>query len=163
VLRALAACRTPALGGQVFFCPACQREHFVAHSCRNRHCPQCQGAQAIDWLAQQETALLPTPYFHLVFTLSHALNPLIRQNRRALFNLPWPRPARRCWSLTATAQAQIGISAVLHTWARLLDHYTHCIVSGGGLALQGSGRHSGLLPLPDKGPEPDVPWQVLAD
>lgn len=142
VLRALAACRTPALGGQVFFCPACQREHFVAHSCRNRHCPQCQGAQAIDWLEQQETALLPIPYFHLVFTLSHALNPLIRQNRRALFNLLLAATSQTLLEFgRQRLKAQIGISAVLHTWSQtLLDHYhVHCIVSGGGLALQGSG------------------------
>ena len=61
-LRALAACRTAALGGQVYYCPGCQREHVVAHSCRNRHCPHCQGAQAVDWLAQQAAALLPVPY-----------------------------------------------------------------------------------------------------
>ena len=142
VLRALAACRTPALGGQVFFCPACQREHFVPHSCRNRHCPQCQGAQAIAWLEQQETALLPIPYFHLVFTLSHALNPLIRQNRRALFNLLLAATSQTLLEFgRQRLKAQIGISAVLHTWSQtLLDHYhVHCIVSGGGLALQGSG------------------------
>jgi hypothetical protein len=140
VLRALAACRTPALGGQLFYCPACQREHFVAHSCRNRHCPQCQGAQALDWLAQQETALLPIPYFHLVFTLPHALNRLIRQNRRALFNLLFAAASQTLLEFgRQRLKAQIGISAVLHTWSQtLLDHYhLHCIVSGGGLALDG--------------------------
>lgn len=65
VLRALAACRTPALGGQLFYCPPCRKEHLVAHSCRNRHCPQCQGNLAVDWLERQERALLPIPYFHL--------------------------------------------------------------------------------------------------
>src|SRR5467141_4172456 len=80
-IRALAACRTSALGGQLFRCTACQREHFVAHSCRNRHCPQCQGARAVGWLHQQEAALLPIPYFHVVFTLPHTLNGVIRQNR----------------------------------------------------------------------------------
>jgi hypothetical protein len=86
-VRALAACRTGALGGQAYYCPGCQREHVVAHSCRNRHCPQCQGAQAVDWLAEQAQALLPVPYFHLVFTLPHSLNGLIRQNRAALYKL----------------------------------------------------------------------------
>jgi hypothetical protein len=141
VLRALAACRTPALGGQLFYCPACRREHFVAHSCRNRHCPQCQGERAMDWLAQQESALLPIPYFHLVFTLPHALNPLIRQNRRALFNLLFASASQTLLEFgRQRLQAQIGITAGLHTWSQTLsDHYhLHCIVSGGGLALEGS-------------------------
>jgi len=86
-VRALAACRTSALGGQLFRCTNCQREHFVAHSCRNRHCPQCQGARAVDWLQQQEAALLPIPYFHVVFTLPHTLNGVLRQNRQAFFKL----------------------------------------------------------------------------
>jgi hypothetical protein len=140
-LRALAACRTAALGGQLFYCPACQREHFVAHSCRNRHCPQCQGERALDWLAQQEAALLPIPYFHLVFTLPHGLNPLIRQNRRELFNLLFAAASQTLLEFgRQRLKAQIGITAVLHTWSQtLLDHYhLHCIVSGGGLALEGS-------------------------
>ena len=142
VLRVLASCRTSALGGQVFYCPACQREHFVAHSCRNRHCPQCQGARALDWLEQQETARLPIPYFHLVFTLPHVLNPLIRQNRRALFNLLLAAASQTLLEFgRQRLKAQIGISAILHTWSQtLLDHYhVHGIVSGGGLALDGSG------------------------
>lgn len=141
VLRALAACRTPALGGQLYYCPACRREHFVAHSCRNRHCPQCQGNRAVDWLAQQETALLPIPYFHLVFTLPHALNPLIRQNRRELLNLLFASASQTLLEFgRQRLGAQIGITAVLHTWSQtVLDHYhLHCIVSGGGLALEAS-------------------------
>ncbi len=140
VVRALAACRTPALGGQLYYCPACRREHLVAHSCRNRHCPACQANRAIDWLTQQEAALLPIPYFHLVFTLPHALNGLIRQNRRRIFNLLFGAASQ---TLLRFAEqkigARIGITAVLHTWSQtLLDHYhLHCIVSGGGLGLDG--------------------------
>jgi hypothetical protein len=140
VLRALAACRTSALGGELFYCPACEREHFVAHSCRNRHCPQCQGNRALDWLEQQETALLPIPYFHLVFTLPHVLNGLIRQNRRALFNLLLAAASQTLLEFGRQRfKAQIGITAVLHTWSQtLLDHYhVHCIVSGGGLGREG--------------------------
>jgi len=140
VVRALAACRTPALGGQLFYCPACQREHLVAHSCRNRHCPACQGNRALDWLEQQEAALLPIPYFHLVFTLPHALNPLIRQNRRGLLNLLFGAASQTLLEFgQQRLKAQIGITAVLHTWSQtLLDHYhLHCIVSGGGVALEG--------------------------
>ena len=138
-VRALAACRTGALGGQLFHCGHCQREHFVAHSCRNRHCPQCQGGLALDWLAQQEAALLPVPYFHLVFTLPHTLNGLIRQNRRALFKLLFDAASQTLLEFgRGRFQAQIGITAVLHTWSQtLLDHYhLHCIVTGGGVALE---------------------------
>ena len=140
-VRALAACRTSALGGQLFHCTACQREHFVAHSCRNRHCPQCQGTQAADWLEQQEVALLPIPYFHLVFTLPHPLNGLIRQNRSALFKLLFAAASQTLLEFgEGRLKAQIGITAVLHTWSQtLLDHYhLHCIVTGGGVALEGT-------------------------
>ena len=136
-LRALAACRTAALGGQAYYCPGCQREHVVAHSCRNRHCPHCQGAQAVNWLAQQAAALLPVPYFHLVFTLPHSLNGLIRQNRVALFKLLFDAATQTLLEFGAERlHAQLGITAVLHTWSQTLqDHYhLHCIVTGGGVA-----------------------------
>ena len=142
VVRALAACRTPALGGHLYYCPACQREHVVAHSCRNRHCPACQAHRALDWLEQQQRVLLPIPYFHLVFTLPHELNPLIRQNRRRLLNLLFESASQTLLRFGRNQLgAQLGISAVLHTWSQnLLDHYhLHGIVTGGGLALQGSG------------------------
>jgi len=137
ILRALAACRTAALGGQAFYCPHCQREHVVAHSCRNRHCPQCQGTQAVDWLAQQAQALLPVPYFHLVFTLPHCINGLIRQNRAALFKLLFDAATQTLLEFGAERlQAQLGLTAVLHTWSQtLLDHYhLHVIATGGGVA-----------------------------
>src|SRR5262245_3344729 len=141
ILRALLVCRTPALGGHRYLCQKCGQTHFVPHSCRNRHCPLCQGAAARDWLAKQEAALLPVPYFHLVFTLPHELNPLIQQNRRALYTLLF-------WAATQTLlefgenrfKVQLGITAVLHTWSQtLLDHcHLHCIVTGGGLSVDGS-------------------------
>jgi Putative transposase/Transposase zinc-binding domain len=136
-LRALAACRTGALGGQAYFCPHCRREHVVAHSCRNRHCPHCQGAAARDWLAQQAATLLPVPYFHLVFTLPHALNGLIRQNRAALFKLLFDAASQTLLEFGAERlEAQLGITAVLHPWSQTLgDHYhLHGIVTGGGVA-----------------------------
>ena len=139
-VRALAACRTRALGGQLFRCTGCQREHFVAHSCRNRHCPQCQGTLAVEWLEKQAAALLPIPYFHLVFTLPHVLNGVVRQNRRALFKLLFDAASQTLLEFGAgRLKAQIGITAVLHTWSQtLLDHYhLHCIVTGGGVALTG--------------------------
>jgi hypothetical protein len=109
----------------------------VAHSCRNRHCPQCQGTQAVEWLERQAEVLLPIPYFHLVFTLPHTLNGLIRQNRRLLFNLLFDAASQTLLSFGAQRlKAQLGITAVLHTWSQtLLDHYhLHCIVTGGGVA-----------------------------
>lgn len=142
ILHLLAACRTPALGGHRYRCGQCGQEHWVAHTCGNRHCPQCQGAQAIDWLARQEAALLPIPYFHVVFTLPHRLNPLVRYNRRALFKLLLESAAQTLLTFGRhQLKAQLGVTAVLHTWGQtLVDHYhVHCIVTGGGLALDGSG------------------------
>lgn len=141
ILKALLACRTPALGGHRYLCQSCGQTHFVPHSCRNRHCPLCQGQAAKDWLAQQETALLPIPYFHLVFTLPHGLNPLIQQNQRVLYTLLFMAATQ---TLLRFGQnrfgVQLGITAVLHTWSQtLLDHYhLHCIVTGGGLSTDGS-------------------------
>jgi len=142
VMRALIACRTSALGGHHYRCQHCGKEHFVPHSCRNRHCPACQGANGFDWLDKQAELLLPIPYFHLVFTLPHELNPLIQQNRARFYDLLFA-------SVSATLlefgrnhlHAQIGITAVLHTWSQtLLDHYhLHCIVTGGGLRLKAPG------------------------
>jgi hypothetical protein len=140
VLRALLACRTPALGGHRYECQQCGRTHFVPHSYRNRHCPLCQGQAARHWLEQQETALLPVPYFHLVFTLPHALNPLIRQNQRALYGLLFAAASQTLLEFGQNRfGAQVGVTAVLHTWSQtLLDHYhLHCIVPGGGLSEDG--------------------------
>ena len=140
VLRALAACHTPALGGHQYQCAHCGREHFVPHSCGNRHCPSCQRLKGAQWLAEQTRHLLPIPYFHVVFTLPHELNPLIQYNQARLYTLLFA-------SATATLlefgrnnlQATLGITAVLHTWSQnLLDHYhLHCVVTGGGLSLDG--------------------------
>ena len=141
VLNAILNCRTAVLGGQRYHCAHCGRDHWVYHSCRNRHCPTCQGANARDWLEKQEQALLPIPYFHLVFTLPHLLNPLIGQNQRALYNLLFASASATLLEFGRNnLGAQLGITAVLHTWSQtLLDHYhLHCIVSGGGLALDGS-------------------------
>lgn len=141
ILNALLACRTPALGGHRYLCQKCGRTHFVPHSCRNRHCPLCQGAAARDWLCQQEAALLPVPYFHLVFTLPHELNPLIQQNQQVLYTLLFTAATQTLLEFGQNRFAvQLGITAVLHTWSQtLLDHYhLHCIVTGGGLSADGS-------------------------
>jgi hypothetical protein len=149
VLRAIMACRTPAMGGHLYQCSHCGKEHFVPHSCRNRHCPSCQGANGFDWLDKQAELLLPIPYFHLVFTLPHELNPLIQQNRARLYDLLFDTVSATLLEFGRNhLEAQIGITAVLHTWSQtLLDHFhLHCIVTGGGLRLsaqgwQGTSRH----------------------
>jgi len=140
VLRAIAACHTPALGGHQYQCAHCGAGHFVPHSCGNRHCPSCQKLSGAQWLEQQTEHLLPIPYFHVVFTLPHELNPLIRHNQVRLYTLLFS-------SATATLlefgrnnlKATLGVTAVLHTWGQNLgDHYhLHCVVTGGGLALDG--------------------------
>lgn len=134
-LNALLGCRTERLGGHLYRCRDCGREHFVPHSCRNRHCPRCQGAQAFDWLQRQTASLLPVPYYHLVFTLPHVLNPLIRQNQRTLYKLLFDAASATLLEFGRRRyQAEIGVTAVLHTWSQTLaDHYhLHCVVTGGG-------------------------------
>jgi hypothetical protein len=140
VLRAILACRTPALGAHCYRCTDCGREHVQLHSCRNRHCPRCQGSLAAAWLEKQEETLLPIPYFHLVFTLPHLLNPLVRQNRRVLYKLLFDSAAQTLLEFgERRLGGQIGLTAVLHTWGQNLgDHYhVHCLVTGGALGSNG--------------------------
>lgn len=140
VLRALAACHTPALGGHQYRCAHCGCEHFVPHSCGNRHCPSCQKLNGAQWLEQQTKHLLPIPYFHTVFTLPHQLNALIRHNQASLYSLLFSSATTTLLEFGRhNLQATLGITAVLHTWGQNLgDHYhLHCVVTGGGLALNG--------------------------
>ena len=124
-LNALIFCRTPALGVHHYRCADCGKDHLVPHSCRNRHCPACQGAAARDWLQKQESCLLPVPYFHVVITLPHEFNPLIAQNPKAFHGALF-----QCASATLLEfarnkiGARPGITVVLHTWGQnLLDHH----------------------------------------
>ena len=140
VINAITACRTAAMGAHLYECTACGKRHYQFHSCRNRHCPKCQNSNRQQWLAKQQAALLPVPYFHVVFTLPHDLNPLVQQNRKTLYSLLFSTVSETLMELSAKRLgAQIGISAVLHTWSQtLLDHYhLHCIVTGGGLSPDG--------------------------
>jgi predicted RNA-binding Zn-ribbon protein involved in translation (DUF1610 family) len=141
-LDALLRCHTAELGGHLYRCADCGKDHFIAHSCRNRHCPSCQRATAQEWLDKQSATLLPVPYFHIVFTLPHSLNPLISQNQRQLYKLFFAAASATLLEFgQRKLQAQIGLTAVLHTWSQtLLDHYhLHCIVTGGGLSFDGRG------------------------
>jgi hypothetical protein len=143
VLRAIAQCRTAALGGHIEACEACGTERICYNSCRNRHCPKCQGRARAKWLAAEQTLLLPVPYFHVVFTLPHLLNPLIRVNQRALYNLLFQTAAQTLRAFARDPKhlgAELGITAVLHTWGQTLTEHVHvhCVVTGGGLTADGT-------------------------
>ena len=140
VLRAIAACHTPALGGHQYQCAHCGAGHFVPHSCGNRHCPSCQKLNGAQWLEQQTELLLPIPYFHVVFTLPHELNLLIRHNQASLYALLFASASATLLEFGRNnLKATLGVTAVLHTWGQnLTDHYhLHCVVAGGGLSLDG--------------------------
>lgn len=141
VFNAILACRTGKFGARLFRCDYCQRLLLVPLSCRNRHCPSCQGLAARDWLARQEQALLPVRYYHVVFTLPHTLNPLIRVNQKALYKALFDAASQTLQEFARNELGvQPGITAVLHTWGQTLDeHYhLHCIVTGGGLSFDES-------------------------
>lgn len=142
VLRAIAHCRSAALGGHVEACHGCGYRRIAYNSCRNRHCPKCQGKERARWLASELGLLLPVPYFHLVCTLPHRLNPLVRANRRLLLDLLLRAAAHTLRSFALDPRhlgAELAITMVLHTWGQQLGaHYhVHCVVSGGGLGLDG--------------------------
>ena len=140
-LNAMQVCRTPLLGAHQYACARCGCAHVAAHGCGNRHCPSCQGINSRRWLQAQARVLLPITYFHQVFTLPHQLNPLIEQNQAVLYRLLFETAAETLLTFGRNnLGAQLGVTAVLHTWSQtLVDHYhLHCIVSGGGPSLQGS-------------------------
>lgn len=140
VLHALCACHTEALGGHRYVCQDCGKEHFAPNGCGNRHCPSCQKLQSAQWLDRQIEHVLSIPYFHVVFTLPHLLNPLIEHNQKLLYNLLFASASATLLEFGRNnLQATLGITAVLHTWSQtLLDHYhLHCVVTGGGLSLDG--------------------------
>jgi putative transposase/transposase-like zinc-binding protein len=139
-LRAIAACRTPALGGQRQQCDRCGFEHIVWHSCRSRCCPRCQGAARAEWVDQRRSELLPVPYFHVVFTVPEELNMIARRAPRAFYDLLFRAAGA---TLTDIAQSRlhvrIGALCVLHTWSQtlILHPHIHCVVPGGGFSLDG--------------------------
>jgi hypothetical protein len=142
VLRALVRCRTAALGGHLEACANCGATRPVYNSCRNRHCGKCQSLDQAKWREAQRAVLLPVPYFHVVFTLPHRLNAVIRLNQRTLYNLLFRTVAETLQQFAADPKhlgAELGISAVLHTWGQQLDYHVHlhCIVTGGGLTNDG--------------------------
>jgi hypothetical protein len=144
VMRAITQCRTAALGGHIdkcsrYTCRNCDDEGISFNSCRNRHCPKCQGQARQRWIAAREQELLTTSYFHVVFTLPHELHALIWQNTAELFNLLFRAVADTLLEVAANPEhlgAEIGFFAILHTWGQnLLFHpHIHCVVPSGGLA-----------------------------
>jgi len=139
VLRAIARCRTAALGGHIDQCSRCGHQAISYNSCRNRHCPKCQAQARQRWLAAREKELLEVPYFHVVFTLPHELNPLCLRNARILYDLLFRVSAATMLEVAANPKrlgAQIGFISILHTWGQnlLLHPHLHCVVPAGGLA-----------------------------
>ena len=143
VMRAIERCRTEALGGHVARCEDCEHTMIAYNSCRNRHCPKCQGAAARQWLAEREAELLPVGYFHLVFTLPGLIADIAYQNKRVIYDLLFKASAQAMLTIAADPKhlgASIGITAVLHTWGSAMTHHphVHMIVPGGGLSIDHS-------------------------
>jgi len=140
VMRAILRCRTAALGGHIDKCLRCGKDWGLSfNSCRDRHCPKCQAQSRQRWIAARQEELLATSYFHVVFTLPHLLNALIRQNPVELYNLLFRTVAETLMEVAANPKhlgAEIGFFAILHTWSQnLLFHpHIHCVVPSGGLA-----------------------------
>jgi len=142
VMSAIENCRTAALGGHVARCEKCQHTQISYNSCRNRHCPKCQGAAAKEWLAEREAELLPVPYYHVVFTLPAAIADIAYHNKEVTYDLLFKASAETLITIAADPKhlgARIGITAVLHTWGSTMTHHphVHMIVPGGGISLDG--------------------------
>ena len=142
VMSAIERCRTAALGGHVARCEDCAYTTIAYNSCRNRHCPKCQGAAAKDWLADREADLLPVPYYHLVFTLPGPIADIAYQNKAVVYDLLFKVSAETMLTIAADPKhlgARIGITSVLHTWGSAMTHHphVHMIVPGGGISPDG--------------------------
>jgi Putative transposase/Transposase zinc-binding domain len=145
VMSAIENCRTAALGGHVARCEneTCAHTIIAYNSCRNRHCPKCQGAAAKDWLASREADLLPVPYFHVVFTLPAAIADIAYQNKAVIYDILFKASAETLTTIAADPKhlgARVGITSVLHTWGSAMTHHphVHMIVPGGGISLDGT-------------------------
>lgn len=139
-MRAIETCRTAALGGHVERCGQCTYQRIAYNSCRNRHCPKCQTLAREQWLARRKAELLPTTYYHLVFTLPPGIAQLALQNKKAIYNILFNASAEALLTIARDPKhlgANIGFFSILHTWGQnLLYHpHVHCVVTGGGLSL----------------------------
>jgi hypothetical protein len=138
-MRAIVACRTPALGGHLQACDRCGEQRYTYHSCRNRHCPKCQTRAKERWLEARRRELLATPYFHVVFTLPHQLNTLAQGNPRLIYRLLFAAASQTLLEFGANPRwlgGQIGATLIHHTWGQTLTQHihVHALVTGGGLA-----------------------------
>ena len=141
-MAAIERCRTVALGGHVARCEDCAHTVIAYNSCRNRHCPKCQGVAAKRWLADREAELLPVPYYHVVFTLPAPIGEIAYQNKAAIYNILFKASAETVMTIAADAKhlgASVGITSVLHTWDSAMMHHPHIhmIVPGGGISRDG--------------------------
>jgi hypothetical protein len=140
VLRAITRCRTAALGGHIDHCPRCGHQAISYNSCRNRHCPKCQAQARQRWLAAREQEVLGVPYFHVVFTIPHELNPLCQYNPEVLYNLLFRTNAATLLAVAADPKhlgAEIGFLSILQSWGQnlLLHPHVHCAIPAGGFSL----------------------------
>jgi len=141
VLQHILSCRTAALGGHKDRCDTCGQVRYSYNSCRDRHCPKCQNLKKAQWLLERMDRLLPTAYFHVVFTLPAALRPLVLQNKPVLFDLLFQAATDTIKILARDKKrlgAQVGFTAILHTWTQHLTFHPHlhCVVTGGGLSIE---------------------------
>ncbi len=142
VMSAIETCRTAALGGHVERCEDCAHTVIAYNSCRNRHCPKCQGAAAKAWLAERQADLLPVAYYHLVFTLPAQIADIAYQNKALIYDILFKASAETLTTIAADPKhlgARIAITSVLHTWGSAMTHHphVHMIVPGGGISLDG--------------------------
>ena len=158
VMSAIERCRTAALGGHVAQCEnaSCRHVHIAYNSCRNRHCPKCQGKAARDWLDDRKSELLPVGYFHVVFTLPKPIADIAFQNKRVIYGLLFKASAETMLTIAADPKrlgVKLAITSVLHTWGSAMTHHphVHMIVPGGGISMDGerwiSSRKKYLLPV----------------
>jgi hypothetical protein len=142
ILRAIACCRTAALGGHVQTCEHCRHQRIAYNSCRNRHCPRCQASACAQWMEDRAKELLPVEYFHVVFTLPDTFNALALGNKRVVYNVLFDAAAQTLLEVAANPKhlgARVGFIAILHTWGQNLSlhPHIHCVVPGGGLSPDG--------------------------
>src|ERR1022692_3811184 len=139
VMRAIEVCRTAALGGHLEKCDYCAEERNAYNSCRNRHCPTCQGAERVKWLESRKAELLPVEYFHVVFTVPEQIAQIAFYNKETVYNILFHATAETLLTIAGDPKhlgAGIGFFAILHTWGQNLLHHPHlhCVVPGGGLS-----------------------------
>src|SRR5216683_1194021 len=143
VMSAIESCRTVALGGHVMRCEDCSHTQIAYNSCRNRHCPKCQGSQALAWMKQRKSELLDVPYFHVVFTLPARIAAIAYQNKAVVYDLLFKASSQTMRTIAADPKrlgVKIGFTSVLHTWGSAMTHHphVHMIVPGGGISLDGT-------------------------